>query len=150
MRIEIVDFKIIYPVWKNNLWKGRVSKIEESNPIDYLGDYNPEILKNKAICLAGFKDNNIIGVNSLLPTSKTYCRSRGFYINTEQRLKGYGSKLMHKTLTHAKKLNYEYIWSMPRKNSLQFYLKFGFVRTSSFDDQYEFGPNCFVLKKIGG
>ncbi len=149
MNIQIVDFKIIYPIWKNKLWQGRISKIEESNPIDYLGNYNPEILKNKAICLAGYIDKEIIGVNTLLPTSETHCRSRGLYINEEQKLKGYGRKLMYETLNHAKKLKFKYIWSLPRKSSLQFYLKFGFKQTSNFIEEYEFGPNCFILKKIG-
>ena len=148
MKIKQVSFDEIYPVWRDKLWKGRVSKIEESNPIDYLGNYNSELLKNKAICLAGFIDEEIVGVNTLLPTSKTHCRSRGFYVDTEQRFKGYGRKLMDETLSHAKKLKFEYIWSLSRKSSLQFYLKFGFKQTSNFIEEYEFGPNCFILKKL--
>ena len=149
MEIKRVEFKDIYPIWKDKLWKGRVSKIEESNSIDYLGSYNPEILKNKAICFACFIEKKIVGVNTLLPTSNNFCRSRGFYINPEQRLKGLGRKIMQKTLQHATELKFKYIWSLPRKNSLLFYLKFGFKQTTKFDNQYEFGPNCFILKKIG-
>ena len=149
MKIKIVDFKTIYPIWKHKLWKGRISKIEESNPIDYLGKYNPELLKNKAICFACYIDSNIVGVNTLLPTSNNFCRSRGFYINPEQRLKGIGKKLMETTLQYAYNLNFKCIWSLPRKSSLPFYLKFGFKQTSEFDDQYEFGPNCFIIKNIG-
>ncbi len=147
--IKIVDFETILPIWRDNLWKGRISKIEESNGIDYLGKYNPDILKNKATCFAYFEGSDIIGVNSLLPTSDTYCRSRGFYINPEQRLKGLGKKLMEKTLQHAVDLKFKYIWSLPRKSALPFYLKFGFKQTSNFNNQYEFGPNCFIIKKIG-
>jgi len=149
MRVEVVDFKTILPIWRDKLWKGRTSEIEESNAIDYLGNYNPSILDNKAICFAYFKDNIIVGVNTLLPTSDTYCRSRGFYINPEQRLKGIGLRLMEATLFYALKNNFKYIWSLPRKSALPFYLKFGFIQTSDFDNQYEFGPNCFIIKKIG-
>jgi len=149
MIIKQVSFDKIYPVWRDKLWKGRVSKIEQSNPIDYLGKYNLEIMNNKAVCFACYIDNNIVGVNTLLPTSKDMCRSRGFYINPEQRLKGIGKKIMKETLNCANELNFKYVWSMPRKNSLDFYLKFGFIKTSKFDDQYEFGPNCFIIKNIG-
>lgn len=148
MEIKEVDFKTIYPVWKNKLWKNRVSKIEESNPIDYLGEYNPNLMKNKAICFACYINDKIVGVNTLLPTSDTFCRSRGFYINPEQRLKGLGLQLMKCTLDKASHLKYKYIWSMPRQSALPFYLKFGFKQTSEFDNQYEFGPNCFIIKTI--
>jgi len=149
MNIKIVDFETIYPIWKNKLWKGRISKIEQSNPIDYLGKYNPNLMNNKAICFAYYEGDEIIGVNTLLPTSDTFCRSRGFYINPEQRLKGIGLQLMKFTLEKALLLDFKYMWSLPRKSALPFYLKFGFKQTSDFDDQYEFGPNCFIIKKIG-
>lgn len=148
MKIKIVDFEIIYPIWKDKLWKGRVTKIEQSNPVDYLGKYNPKIMENKAICFACFDGEEIVGVNTLLPTSKTFCRTRGFYINPEQRLKGLGKILMKRTLQQANDLKFKYIWSLPRKSALPFYLKFGFKQTSEFDNQYEFGPNCFIIKNI--
>jgi len=150
MKIKIVNFETIYPIWKDKLWKGRVTKIESSNPIDYLGKYNPKIMENKPICFACYNDNKIIGVNSLLPTSNTFCRSRGLYINTEYRLKNVGKKLIETTLNYANILEFKYIWSMPRKSSLPFYLKCGFKQVSEFDEQYEFGPNCFVIKQLKG
>ena len=148
MEILIVDFRTIYPIWRDKLWEGRETKIEESNPIDYLGKYNPEIMNNKPVCFGCYDNNELIGVNTLLPTSKTHCRSRGIYVNREQRIKGVGSKLMNKTIEHAKILGYKFIWSLPRKSALEFYLKFGFKQTTGFNKQYEFGPNCFVLKKL--
>jgi len=150
MKIKIVNFETIYPIWKDKLWKGRVTKIESSNPIDYLGKYNPKIMENKPICFACYNDNKIIGVNSLLPTSNTFCRSRGLYINTEYRLKSVGKKLIKATIKYANILGFKYIWSMPRKSALPFYLKCGFKQVSEFDEQYEFGPNCFVIKQLKG
>lgn len=149
MKIKIVDFEVILPIWKEKLWKDRNTKIEASNPIDYLGRYNPRILDNKPTCIACFHNNEIVGVNSLLPTSDLFCRSRGLYVNPEQRLKGVGKKLMKQTFEIAKEMSFKFIWSLPRKSALAFYLSCGFEQTSEFDDQYEFGPNCFILKKIG-
>jgi len=149
MRVKDTSFETIYPIWRDKLWKGRVTKIEQSSPIDYLGRYNAKIMENKPLCFACYDDTNeIVGVNSLLPTSDTFCRSRGLYINSEQRLKGIGRRLMKITLDYAEFLGFEYIWSMPRKSALPFYLKLGFKQTSNFDKQYEFGPNCFIIKKI--
>jgi len=148
MDVRVVTFDVVYPVWRDKLWNGRETKIEPSNPIDYLGKYNPEIMKNYPVSFACYDGDEVIGVNTLLPTSETYCRSRGLYINLEQRLKGVGRALMEKTLDYATFLGFEYIWSMPRKEALPFYLKFDFKQTSEFDDQYEFGPNCFILKEL--
>lgn len=149
MKVEIVNFNVVYPIWKNKLWKNRRSKITPSSPVDYLGEYNYELMKNYPIFFACYEKGQVVGVNSLLETSELYCRSRGLYVEKEQRLKGVGKALLEKTLEFADTLSYKYIWSMPRKTALQVYLKCGFVQTSDFDDQYEFGPNCFVLKRIG-
>lgn len=150
MKVEITNFNVVYPIWRDKLWKGRRSKITPSSPIDYLGEFNYDIMKTYPIFLACYHNNKVVGVNSLLGTSNTYCRSRGIYIEEEQRLKGIGKAIMDTTIEIADSLCYEIIWSMPRKEALPFYLKCGFQQTTDFDDQYEFGPNCFVVKKIGG
>lgn len=148
MKVSIVNFDKVYPIWKDELWADRKTEITASSPIDFMGKYNTDILQNAPICFACYDADEIIGVNTLLQTSMTHCRSRGIYVKSEQRLKGVGHLLMKETLKYAKYLCFEYIWSMPRESALSFYLKFGFKQVSEFDDQYEFGPNCFILRKL--
>ena len=148
MEVKVVPFNIIYPVWRDKLWVWRKSKIEQSSAIDFLGKYTERILEETPVCFACYDDGEIVGVNSLLPTSNTYCRSRGIYVNSEQRLKGVGRALMEATLEYAEWLRFECIWSLPRQTSLPFYLKFGFRQITEFNDTYEFGPNCFIIKEV--
>ena len=52
-------------------------------------------------------------------------------------------------MKQAKKEKCDAVWSMPRKSALPAYEKFGFVKQGDFfDEGVEFGPNCWVLKRL--
>jgi GNAT superfamily N-acetyltransferase len=141
-----IDFETIFPIWRDKLWPG--IEIKRTSIMDYTGSANRHIENNKVKFFAFYKRGKIIGVNSLIQTSLLFSRSRGIWVDEDMRNQGVGRSLMEFTINYAKSLNCSWIWSLPRKPSLNFYIKCGFKQTSLFLDKYEFGPNCFVLKKL--
>lgn len=93
-----------------------------------------------------FDGDNIIGVNSGYPIDNQY-RSRGLYVLPEYRRQGVAQMLLYATQEQGRKEKKKILWSMPRKEALPAYLKFGFRKVSGFSDR-EFGQNCFVVKTI--
>ena len=76
-------------------------------------------------------------------------RARGIWVDPEFRRYGVAQILFDMTEKQAKKENCDAVWSMPRKSALPAYEKFGFVKQGDFfDEGVEFGPNCWVLKRI--
>lgn len=144
--IKIVDFKTILPYW-HILWP-HMKQITETSPIDFGGNFNTEINKNEVIFLAVYINNRIVGVNSILKTSKQFCRSRGLWVDPLKRKQGIGTSILKECESIALKNSFKIMWSMPRQSSLDFYLKNGFKKVTSFFYKYEFGPHCFVFKSL--
>jgi len=148
MEIKKVDFNTILPIWRDKLWPDRKTKIAPISLIDLTGLFNKSIAEESVQFFACYDKDKVIGVNSLIQTSKLFCRSRGIWVDKKYRNKGIGKSIMKKTINNTKLLNCIYLWSMPRQSSLDFYIKCGFKQISEFFDDYEFGPNCFVIQKI--
>lgn len=146
MQTKIINFEIILPYWKI-LWP-HMQKIEPTSPIDFGGKINEEIQKNKPIFLGVYLDKEIVGVNSILKTSESICRSRGLWVNSSKRKLGIGTLILEESKNIALKEGFTIMWSMPRYESLDFYLKNGFKKVSKLFYKYEFGPHCFVFKTL--
>lgn len=145
-----ITFEQILPFWKK-LWPNRASPIRPTNPIDYMGVWNPQLEKVTPTFFALMELGVVFGVNSLHPSTTDWlCRSRGIWIQENARFQNAGRELMTFTENEAARQGFKYIWSMPRKEAFGFYQKMGYKQTTDFSDDYEFGPNCFVLKRIGG
>ena len=148
--IKEIEFKEIYPIWSKELWPERndIRKVSSMtyNKGTYMEVYNYKFSIPKF--LAYFNEGKIVGVNSLHLVSKLECRSRGLWVNTEHRGKGIGRKLLEHTIELGKLYNCNYIWSLPRRESLSVYLTAGFEKTSEWiNEGVLYGPNCYVCKR---
>ena len=148
--IKKITFEEIFPIWRDHLWLGRISKIKPTNGIKYLGGWDKEIEVNSPTFFGAFIGDECVGVNSGFKTDENYYRSRGIYVFPKHRRKGLAQILLGAVQGQAWAESCEYLWSMPRKSALPTYEKFGFVKSSDFfDENVEFGPNCFVVKSLG-
>ena len=92
-------FEEVYPIWNEELWPGRVSKIESMSSLYW--KQPREIIKDSSIFdkyTPSFfvikEDNKIVGVNSGFRTDERIYRSRGLWVREEYRTKGYGKTLL--------------------------------------------------------
>jgi len=155
MIVKQIDWKIIEDVWTTKLWKGRVSPIKPTNGLLYKGGYDRGIEDNKPTFFGVYDGDILVGVNSGHAAEQTergnYYRSRGIYVFPDYRGKGIANMLLSATEQQALAENCNYLWSIPRKQSIRAYTYFGFIRTSDyFDEGMEFGPNAYVEKFISG
>ena len=147
MIIKNTTFDEIFPLWRYGLWPGRKSEIKPTSGIKFMGGYDKEIEKNIPTFFGAFIDDECIAVNSGFATSELYYRSRGLYVVPKYREKGIAHKLLGITEKEAIDRGYKLFWSMPRKESILVYLTFGFKKDSKFfEENVEFGPNCFASK----
>ncbi len=143
------SFEEIYLVWKDKLWPNRESEIRPYSTIKYLGGKNPEIAKfARPVFYKLVLGKKIIGVNSGHLTSTNEYRNRGIWIDPEYRGQSLSRLFFTQSLSDAKSMGCNLLWSLPRKTAIKSYISYGFEITSGWDDfSYEFGPNCFV--KLG-
>lgn len=146
MNITKIDYKTILPFWKI-LWPHMV-RIPASSSIDIDGIFNVDLKKYKPMFLGCDIDGKLVGVNSVVQTSKNHCRSRGLFVLPSERNKGVGSFLLDRTGWIVRNNGLKVLWSMPRQSSTDFYLKNGFEQISGFFKFFEFGPHCFVIKNV--
>jgi len=146
--IKKITFEEVLPFWKDFLWPNRVSSIDPISYMKYLDGYNADIKNYKPTFFAKTYKGKIVGVNSGHRTSDADYRSRGLWVDPNHRKKGYGIKLLQATLDQAKKEGCDLCWSFPRQSSLDTYTEAGFIQTSDWTMDGEFGPNCYVLAKL--
>ena len=148
---EAVYFETILPIWKHNLWPNRQSQIKHMSSMTYKGKIDMSIYEKYTPTFFAVYNNagQIIGVNSGHQTGERMYRSRGIWVDPEFRRYGVAQILFDMTEKQAKKEKCDAVWSMPRKSALPAYEKFGFVKQGDFfDEGVEFGPNCWVLKRL--
>lgn len=146
MRLEYVDFDTILPYWKI-LWP-HLDEILPVSLIDFGGNINHSLTKYQPTFITLQHNNKIVGVNSFVQTSDHFGRNRGIWLDPNERNKGYGRFLLFESEFLALKNNLSLIWSMPRNDALNFYLRLGFEQATKLFNKYEFGPHCFVFKRI--
>lgn len=148
---NIIDFETILPIWQNKLWPNRKSPIRPMSSMTYKGGYDTDIyIKYQPTFFAVYNIvGEIIGVNSGHKTSDNLYRSRGIWVDPRYRRKGVSGVLFCELHGQAMKEGCKAIWSIPRKQALSAYEKYGFRCTSSFfNEGMEFGPNCYVYKEL--
>ena len=155
-----VTFDDIYPIWKEDLWPGRISKFDQ---ISLLTIRNGDLVKEMGV--KKFKDSvsfyaivyisdyveenvKIVGVNSSVFTGLGLYRSRGLWVHHDHRGLGLSKILLQYAIVKAKQQNCHTIWSLPRENALPMYESVGFEKQSDWINDVEFGPNCIVTRPI--
>jgi len=142
MGIREITFEEVLPLWKQ-LWYPKTD-IQKRSGMLLLHRFERSIITNDEIEVTYFGyevSGKIVGVNS--GYSIDGYRSRGLFVLPEYRRQGISQKLFQATEDKAKKI----LWSIPRKESLGSYKKFGFKVVSEFFEG-EYGKNCFVVKVI--
>ncbi len=145
--VKKLIFNEILFYWKI-LWPERETSIEPSNPIQFMGSIDMSLKEVVPTFFGYFVDDKIVGVNSGLKTHALLYRSRGIWVHKDYRKNNIGSLLLTAVENQALEEGCNYIWSMPRFSSYKFYKKNGFTRCSKWLGDYEFGPNCFILKRV--
>jgi hypothetical protein len=145
-RVKEIDFKTIRPFW-SILWPHKI-KITPVSTINFRGIINEKLLYFKPVFFAYFLNDKIVGVNSIIQTSEEMCRIRGIWVNPKYRGNQIGFFLLKYGHILARMNKMKKIWSMPRNEALNFYLKNGYKIASDFFYDYEFGPHCFVMKEL--
>ena len=147
--LEEIKFNEILPYWRDRLWPDRISPIEPASSMLYLGGYDITIKYfNQPTFFAIKVDGLIVGVNSGHQTSDTDYRSRGIWVDPDFKMFGNGRRLIDAAEVEARRLGCNILWSCPRQSALSFYLRCGFKQTSEFDNEFEFGPNCYAMKEL--
>lgn len=161
MNCEICTFEDVLPIWNNDLWPNRISKIESRSALfwdvnEWTNFNNVSIIKKRKeiweyeptfFCI---RDNNkIIGVNSGFRTEDRVYRSRGLYVNNLYRNQGLAKKLLNGAVEQGKREECSWIWSLPRKTAIEVYGGVGFIKVGNWiDEGVEFGPNCLAVLKL--
>jgi GNAT superfamily N-acetyltransferase len=142
--ITKITYEEILPLWKK-LWSD--TKISPTSSIRYLGGYNGKYHLEEPHFFGWIEDDKIVGVNSCFKTDISY-RSRGLYVEPFYRNRSIAQHLLLAVSMIAKINGAMYIWSMPRESALSVYERFGFERKTDFFNNTDYGPNCYVYKKL--
>lgn len=145
MQVEKISFDEISKVWALDLWKDRQSPITPMSSMVCLGGYDMSIYNNVPTFFAIKDIDKIVAVNSGHMTINGYYRSRGLWVDKQYRRQGLTYILFNALYDQAKIENAKYVWSFPKEESLQPYIKNGFTVRSNIVDN-ELGPHYYVLK----
>lgn len=146
LEIKRISFEEIFPIWRDQLWPQRKDPIRTHSSMTLEGQYDMSIYQNsEAIFLGIFDGRNLIAVNSCHLSSTKHLRSRGLYVHPLWRGQGLAGKLLRATFEEARSLGAELVWSYPRQEALQVYLRQGFEETA-FPPRTE--TNSYVIRKI--
>lgn len=150
MHLEKIEFETIKKIWETKLWRDRISAIKPMSSMQWNGGIDMSIYDKYEPTFFGVYDGDkLVGVNSGFRTKDTLYRSRGIWVDPDYRGQGVAQKLFEALDAVALNEGCVEIWSIPRKDALVAYLRAGYVQVGSFfDEGMEFGPNCYVLKKI--
>ena len=147
MKISKITFEEILPKWKL-LWPGK-KNILPVNASVYLGGVDESILASNPSYFGCYDKEKLVGVISGYKSSVYQYRLRGVRVDEEHRGKGISTLLMEELEKQALSENCNMLWTMARKNSLFAYKNFGFVQVSEFfTEGVEFGPNCYMRKRL--
>lgn len=138
----------VLPIWRDVLWVGRKSDIKQHSSMQYLGGFDMSIYKNP-VHFWGFKsDTEVLGVTCGFKTSAELYRSRSIWLHPSLRGNNLTQALFAATEEAGKAEGCTGMWSFPRPTVIKSYLRFGFEQTSDWNTDFEFGPNCYVYKRI--
>lgn len=139
--IQQITYEEIFPIWEKHLWPGRVSKIEPTSAMNFLGGYDLRNMVNPTFF--GYKIyGTYIGVNSGHPCHDQSYRSRGLYVFPEYRHLGIGKLLLEAAIAQGKKEKATYIWSYPKYSSWRTYQSVGFELASNWESS-EMDTNAY-------
>ena len=131
--LEIIEWKVVLPIWQTQLWPNRKSPIEPVSAMCFLGNYDMDNMLVKPTFFGYYKNGQLVGVNSghSCPRSNSY-RSRGLWVHPQHRRQGIGKALLEITVAEGFNTEHDMIWSFPRKTSWPTYQSTGFQLSSDW------------------
>lgn len=145
-QIKLIDFQTILPVWQNELWVKRVSKIETHSAMVYnSSEYDTKNFSLPVWFFGYYENNSLLGVNSAHLCADGSLRSRGLFVYEKYRGNGIAKLLLSLTVKKHKELSSKFLWSYPRKSSWHVYEKAGFSLTSQWKSSETSEKNAFCL-----
>jgi GNAT superfamily N-acetyltransferase len=139
----------VLPIWRDYLWVGRLSAIEPTSAMQYLGGYDMLNMQSVPIFFSVRSSDKIIAVNSVVKCADGSARSRGLWVDPEHRKAGYARIVLECSILQAKDWQSTHLWTIPRQSAWPTYARVGFTQTSDwFDQGVEFGPNCYASRKV--
>lgn len=147
--IDTLEFKYIKDIWDHQLWVGRDNKPVSSMTFD--GNYEMKVYDHtwsRPSFFAYFVDHFPVAVNSGHRVSETEYRSRGLWVDPKHRNKGIATVLLAKTIQQARMEGCRMIWSLPREQALNTYLRAGFVQDERPEQDLDFAKNYYVYKNL--
>lgn len=131
--IEEISWPEIEKIWKKKLWPNRITPIEPTSAMCFLGDYDMNNMIVTPTFFGYFVKGKLVGVNSghQCPKSNSY-RSRGLWVDPKHRGKGIGKILLNVTIAEGFNSGHNMIWSYPRKSSWSTYKSVGFKLESKW------------------
>jgi GNAT superfamily N-acetyltransferase len=132
LKIELVDFATVLPLWREQLWPNRQSPIESHSAMRWPNTWSHTmtVFDHSAFFYAAYSNNEIVGVNSAHWVEHTWWRSRGLWVHPDHRGRALGIHLLREASRTAKKNGASMIWSLPRLTSLKTYSRAGYVQVS--------------------
>lgn len=138
------NFETILPIWKNQLWPTRTSKIETHSAMLLSGEYELKNYRYPPSFFILMVDGVVVGCNSGHKCCDGTYRSRGLYVFPEHRKKGYGKDLLVATIRQGLSEDATHIWSYPRLESWPTYESARFKLISDWKTD-ETGMNAYCV-----
>ena len=152
--VKQITFEEILPIWHNQLWPNRVSKIETHSamtwPMTNINQpYDIKAFGYPAYFFGIFHNEKLIAVNSGHLTSSTEFRSRGLWVDPDYRKQGLAQLLLKAAVDTAIQSKADIVWSIPKLAVIDTYTKVGFKPVYSIPVMnVEFGPNVYAVLDI--
>lgn len=144
--ITKITFDEILPIWRDQLWPGRVSPVETHSAMMYLSnDYSMANFECPAVFFGAFQSGKIIGVNSVHGCSDGTWRSRGLWVAPDYRGRNIGGELLASSIATAKDNGALFLWSMPRQTAWSVYRKCGFTLASEWTATETSAANAYAI-----
>ena len=140
--IQHISFEEILPIWRDYLWPNRVSAIENTSAMTFLGGYDLKNMVSSPTFFAYLIEGKIAGVNSGHKCADNSYRSRGLWVFPEYRGNHIGRKLLQATIVQGIKEGVNYVWSYPKFSSWKTYQSSGFLLSSDWE-QSELDINAY-------
>lgn len=148
-KIEEMEFKDIYQIWRHKLWSNRDSEIEDRSAMIFNSSEYSIINLILPVWFFGVViGDQVIGVNSCHQCHDASFRSRGLWVNEHYRKRGIGTALLKHAIEIAKNNNSYMIWSYPRISSLSVYLRAGYSLISDECSNEITNSNLFCRKTL--
>jgi GNAT superfamily N-acetyltransferase len=156
--VEEISFEEIEKIWKRELWPDKKNGIAKANEWTWLW-YKKNLGKDKQMVkdveptFIGLRSGKeLVAVNSCYQSNKegmfVYWRSRGLWVHPDFRRQKYSSVILTWCLEYAKKQGGTYMWTCPRQSALPAYKSVGFIKTSEWFEDGQYGPNCIAYKYL--